>query len=162
MSQKIMVEARQPHGSSNREFGLVFSGFFLMLAVLELFSKLPFSLEFPAMLQCPYLQKSEFAAHPWAPIFALISVVFFLFSLFIPNALSPLNWLWTRFGELLHKIVSPIVLGGLFFLVFTPFGLAMRLFGKDLLRLRLDKNQASYWLERSPPGPESRSFEDQF
>jgi hypothetical protein len=76
--------------------------------------------------------------------------------------LSPLNRLWLRFGLLLHKIVSPLVLGIMFFLVITPIGLLMRAVGKDLLRLKFDKRSSSYWIERLPPGPPPESLKDQF
>jgi hypothetical protein len=88
--------------------------------------------------------------------------VFLLLAGILPRALGPLNWLWTQFGLLLHKIVSPIVLGVLFFLVFTPLGLAMRLFGGDPLRLRFQPDAPSYWIERSPPGPAPDSLKNQF
>ena len=79
-----------------------------------------------------------------------------------PQMLAPLNRLWFRFGLLLHKIVSPVVLAIMFFLVFTPTGMIMRALGKDPLRLRLDKNATSYWIERTPPGPSPESLGDQF
>jgi hypothetical protein len=79
-----------------------------------------------------------------------------------PKLLTPLNWFWTRLGLVLHKIVSPLVLGIMFFVVITPMGVVMRLFGKDPLRLRLDKTQASYWLERTPPGPKPDTLSNQF
>ncbi len=162
MDHEIITEKNQSQGTSNREFGLVFCGFFLILLILEYFSKLPFSLGFPAILQCSYLQNPVFQDHPWMPVFAFISIAFLLFALLLPKVLSPLNWLWTKLGVLLHRIVSPIVLWVLFYLVFTPFSLVIRLFGNDLLKLRIDKNVASYWLERRPPGPEPKSLEDQF
>jgi hypothetical protein len=76
--------------------------------------------------------------------------------------LAPLNRLWLKFGLLLHKVVSPIVLGVMFFLVITPIGLTMRAFGKNPLRLKLDKQSGSYWIERVPPGPAPESLKDQF
>ncbi|MDP6390627.1 MAG: SxtJ family membrane protein [Alphaproteobacteria bacterium] len=79
-----------------------------------------------------------------------------------PAVLAPLNRLWTRFGLLLHRIVNPLVMGLLFFLVVTPTGLLMRLFGKDLLRLRRDAAAASYWIERDPPGPAPDTMKNQF
>ena len=87
---------------------------------------------------------------------------FLLVALGFPSILAPLNRLWLRFGLLLHRIVSPLVLGIMFFLVITPMGLLMRAFGKDLLRLKFDRAAASYWIERTPPGPPPESMADQF
>jgi hypothetical protein len=95
-------------------------------------------------------------------VFVAASLFFLLFALVLPKALSPLNWVWTRFGLLLHQIVSPLVLGLLFLAVFTPMGLAMKLLGSDPLRLRFDPKAKSYWLERDPPGPAPESLKDQF
>ena len=59
-----------------------------------------------------------------------------------------------KIGLLLHKIVSPIVLGIMFFLVVTPLGFVMRALGKDLLRLKLERDAKTYWIHRTPPGPD--------
>jgi hypothetical protein len=83
-------------------------------------------------------------------------------ALVAPALLGPLNRLWLKFGALLHAITSPIILGVMFFLVITPMGLAMRLFGKDLLRLRFDPAAPTYWIRREPPGPEKTSLNRQF
>ena len=86
-------------------------------------------------------------------IFLLIS------SLYFPLTLEPFNRLWFRFGLLLGKIVSPIVLGAIFFGVITPVALIGRLFGRDPLRLRMNQS-SSYWIERSML--DSESFKNQF
>jgi hypothetical protein len=67
-----------------------------------------------------------------------------------------------RLGWVLGKIVSPIVLGALFFLAVLPMGLFMRLRGKDLLRLKMDPSAKSYWIERTPPGPAPDTMKNQF
>jgi hypothetical protein len=79
-----------------------------------------------------------------------------------PAALAPLNRVWTRFGLLLHRIVSPVVLGVMFFVVVTPMGLIMRALGKDPLRLRFDRDARSYWIDRRPPGPAPDTLNNQF
>ena len=79
-----------------------------------------------------------------------------------PSLLHIANLLWFRLGLLLNKLISPIVTGLLFLLVFTPMGLLLRLLGKDPLRLRFDRGTASYWIERQPPGPEPESMANQF
>lgn len=121
--------------SSDRNFGLVFAVFFLIVASL------------------PLLHGNGLRL--WA---LGLAGVFLVLALAIPKILSPLNRLWTRFGMLLHRIVSPLALGILFYGVVMPTGLLMRLFGKDLLRLRLDKSANSYWIQRSPSGPTPESL----
>ncbi len=79
-----------------------------------------------------------------------------------PATLRPLNILWFRFGLLLHKIVSPIVMGMMFFLVITPFAIVMKLAGRDHLCLKFDPEQESYWVKREVPGPSPESFKKQF
>jgi hypothetical protein len=81
----------------------------------------------------------------------LISYVFFVFTAILllitfinEHALLPLNKLWMRFGHLIGTIISPIVLGVIFFGIFTPYSLLMRLFGRDELKLKLVKSR-SYW-----------------
>jgi Saxitoxin biosynthesis operon protein SxtJ len=126
-------------GSSNRAFGLVFSAIFLLIAL------------------GPLLVGRS--VHTWSLVAA---GMFGVVALIMPAVLAPLNRLWTRFGLLLHKIVSPLVLGIMFFLVITPMGLVMRVLGKDPLRLRRDPGAPTYWIERTPPGPPPETFVDQF
>lgn len=123
---------------SNRSFGFVFCGFFALVAALPLLSGAPF--------------------RGWA---AIIAAAFGAAALFSPSVLAPLNRLWMRFGALLHRIVSPIVLAVLFFVVITPFGAVMRILGKDPLKLQLEPLQ-TYWVDREPPGPKPESLNNQF
>lgn len=76
--------------------------------------------------------------------------------------LAPLNRAWLRLGLLLFKIVNPIVMFLIYATTVVPIGLAMRLSGKDLLRLRREPGTASYWIERRPPGPPPASLRNQF
>ena len=78
------------------------------------------------------------------------------------HLLRPLNKIWLKVGLLLNKVVSPIVLGILFYAVIAPIGLAMRLMGKDPLRLRFAAAAPSYWIVREPPGPAPKSMSRQF
>lgn len=126
-------------GSSDRSFGLVFTVFFLIIGLL------------------PALHGD--APRMWALAFA---TAFLVAALVIPSVLAPLNRLWAKFGLLLHSIASPVALGILFYGVVTPTGLLRRLFAKDPLRLRLDKNAESYWIVRTPPGPTAESLKNQF
>ena len=125
--------------SSDRSFGFVFAAVFLIVALY------------------PLLHAAGIRI--WAVV---ISGLFLLLAALVPQVLAPANRLWTKFGLLLHNIVSPLALGILFFLVVTPTGLLMRLFGKDPLRLRFDPAADSYWIKRDPPGPAADSLKNQF
>lgn len=92
----------------------------------------------------------------------LIAGAFLLAGFTAPGILAPLNRLWFRFGMALGRIVSPIVMAILFFGTVMPTGLLMRLFRKDLLRLRFDPAAESYWIRRDPPGPSADSLKQQF
>jgi hypothetical protein len=139
MAHESYVRDDAIQGSPNRSFGFLFAGIFALIGLLPLmFGGVP---------------------RAWA---IMLAGVFLLAALAFPAMLSPLNRLWMRFGLLLHRIVSPLVLGIMFFGVIMPIGLLMRLLGKDPLRLRLDKAAGSYWIERRPPGPAPETFKDQF
>jgi len=125
--------------SSNRTFGLVFAAFFLIVAIL------------------PTVRGH--AMRRWA---LPVSGVFLLISLATPCILAPLNRAWTALGALLQAVVNPLVLGVLFYLVFTPFGWMLRRMGKDFLRLRPAPDEPTYWIRRSPPGPSPESMTRQF
>ena len=139
MAHEDLKRDETEKGSNDRSFGFVFAAVFAMVAVLPWLFGGPFRL--------------------WAMV---ASVGFLAVGLVAPALLAPLNRLWFKFGLLLHKIVSPLVLGIMFFLVITPTGLLMRALGKDPLRLKLDKRLSSYWIERMPPGPTPESLKDQF
>ena len=124
---------------SERTFGIVFSAVF---AIMGLY---------------PLLNGGE--ARIWVLI---IAGVFLLAALVAPRILRPLNRLWSRFGLLLHKVVSPVIMGLLFFVVVTPTALIMRLAGKDPLRLHFDPEARTYWIDRRPPGPEPQTMRNQF
>lgn len=126
-------------GSSNRSFGLVLSIAFLLVALAPLLSGR--------------------SIRVWS---LGVALAFGIAALAAPTALGPLNRVWMKFGLLLHRIVSPVILGIMFFLVVTPMGMVMRVLRKDPLRLRQDHEARTYWVERTPPGPRSDSFTDQF
>ena len=97
------------------------------------------------------------------PVWFLVpAAAFAAATLLRPEILAPLNRAWLRFGLLLHKVVNPLIMGAIFFLVFTPMGLLMRAFGKDFLRLKRDPQASSYWIPREPPGPAPDSLKNQF
>ena len=78
----------------------------------------------------------------------IISIIFFILGLLNSKLLSPLNSFWIKFGELLGKIIAPMVMAIIYFLILTPISLIVRLFGKDLLGLKLSKQLKTYWIKR--------------
>jgi hypothetical protein len=125
---------------SNRTFGLFFAGIFAILATYGLWRGWPTE-----------LVKAFFA----------ISVLLLVVTFLAPKLLTPFNKFWYQLGLLLGKIVSPIVLGFIFFIIITPVAIVTKLAGRDALKLR-KQNVDSYWVDRSPPGPEPESFKEQF
>ena len=89
-----------------------------------------------------------------------IAMVWLLVTLAQPKWLSPFNWLWTKLGLVLHSITTPILMTIIYYLVFLPMGLMMRLLGKRPLLAKPAAN--SYWIMREPPGPEPESLQEQF
>ena len=114
---------------SNKSFGIVFFVFFLIVGLYPLIN--------------------GDSVKIWSTV---ISIIFLILGLTNSQILTPLNILWFKFGMLLGRFVSPIVMGLVFFLVVTPTGLIMKLFNKDLLKLKKNKN-SSYWIKR----PETKS-----
>lgn len=90
-----------------------------------------------------------------------VAGVFLVLGLALPRVLHPLNLLWLRFGMLLHKVVSPLMLGVIFFGLITPVALVLRAKGKDSMHRAFDKSGKSYWIDRDPP-PGAASFPRQF
>lgn len=85
-----------------------------------------------------------------------------LVTLVKPVWLTPFNRWWMKLAELLNRIVSPVVLGVMFFGMFAPMGWVMRLAGRDALNRRFDPSARSYWVERDPPGPDPAGLPNQF
>ena len=108
--------------SSNKSFGLVFFVIFIIIALW------------------PLLNNGNIRI--WSII---VSIIFLILGLLNSKILTPFNKLWMRLGALLGIIVSPIVMGVVYFGIITPIGLIMKLFGKDVLNLKLDKNKKTYW-----------------
>ena len=115
---------------SNRSFGIVFSIVFLLIAIYPLIN--------------------SDGLRVWSLI---IAIIFLVLGLINSKILTPLNKLWFKFGILLGRIVSPVIMGLIFFLVVTPIALIMRIIGKDLLNLKFNKDK-SYWIEKT--GPKSK------
>tara|TARA_Y100001935_G_scaffold120465_1_gene99629 strand:- start:192 stop:572 length:381 start_codon:yes stop_codon:yes gene_type:complete len=77
-----------------------------------------------------------------------ISIIFLILGLLDSKLLSPLNSFWIKFGELLGKIIAPVVMAIIYFFILTPISLTVRLFGKDLLGLKFTKEIKTYWIKR--------------
>ena len=116
--------------SSNKSFGIVFFIVFLLIGVY------------------PLLKGSDLRI--WSLI---ISFIFLVLGLINSKILTPLNRLWFKFGLLLGKFISPIIMGIIFFIVVTPIGIIMRLFNKYLLNLKFNKKE-TYWIDKK--GPKSK------
>lgn len=124
---------------STRSFGIVFAVVFLLIGLYPLLKDAPVRI--------------------WS---LAIAGVFLFLAFFFSSVLQPLNILWFRFGMLLARIVNPIVMFVIYVVTIVPFGLGARLFGKDLLSMKLDPKQQTYWVDRDPPGPEPKSLKNQF
>ncbi len=125
--------------SSDRAFGLVFSAAFAIVALLPL--------------------RNGHAVRTWALGGAVVCL---LLALVRSRLLAPFNRAWTRFGLLLHHIVSPIVLVAIFFGLFVPLGLLRRRFGDDPMAREFEGARESYWISREPPGPSPSSMTHMF
>jgi hypothetical protein len=97
--------------------------------------------------------------YPWALALAAATA---LVTLIRSQWLAPLNRAWMKFGELMHRVVSPMILGLIFFGIFTPVGMVMRAFGRDAMTRRYEPQAPSYWVKRDPPGPADDSFRNMF
>lgn len=97
----------------------------------------------------------------WVGLCIALTILVALFALFAPKILAPFNRAWFALGQLMGRVVSPIVLGAIFFLILTPVALMTRLFGRDELRLKR-KNVDTYWIERHHEVAPAKSFKNQF
>ena len=116
--------------SSNRSFGLVFFVVFLLISIYPLL----------------HGQNLKF----WSLI---IAIIFLALGLLNSKILTPLNKIWFKFGLLLGRIVSPVIMSIIFFFVVTPISFVMKILGKDMLNLKRNNNN-TYWVEKS--GPKSK------
>ncbi|MER2520244.1 MAG: SxtJ family membrane protein [Bdellovibrionales bacterium] len=139
MHESLSSSSPPPPRASEREFGLVFCIFFLIVAL------------FPLL-------------HEGSPrLWALgASGTFAALALIKPHTLKPLNLVWDKIGACLHIVTSNVALLILFYGIVTPTGLAMRLFGKNPMRLKFDREARTYWMLRTPPGPNSETLKNQF
>jgi len=124
---------------SNRSFGLVFAGFFAIVALLPLIQGAP--------------------ARWWA--FG-VAVAFAAAAFLVPRALQPLNRAWFKLGILLHHVVNPVIMALMFYGAILPMAILLRGLGKDLVRLKREPESDSYWIPREPPAPAPGSMSNQF
>lgn len=129
----------RPELPSNRSFGWTFTGIFVIAGAYGLWR--------------------GGAALSWLLALAAVTA---LVTLAREAWLTPLNRGWMRFGELLGRVVSPVVLGVIFFAVFTPVAVVMRLFGRDAMCRRFQPAAPTYWVKRDPPGPADDSYRNMF
>ena len=111
--------------SSNRSFGLIFFAVFLLIGIWPL--------------------KDGELIRVWSVI---LCSIFLILGLLNSKLLSPLNLAWIKFGEFLGSIIAPIVMALVYFIVLTPISLIVRIFGKDLIGLKISKKVNTYWIER--------------
>jgi hypothetical protein len=116
-----------------------------------------FSLIFIALSSYFFLKNSNLLSY----IFISLAIIFLIFAIFKSEVLHPLNILWMRFGLLIGKIVSPLVLGFIFFGIFTPMSIFMRIIGRDELRLKVIRRN-SFWKKRGDNETRLKTFFDQF
>ena len=126
-------------GPSDRNFGFTMAAVFALIGALGLYKG---------------------SSH--APIWLCIALVFGGLTLWRPRSLGFVNRSWLKLGLLMYRVVNPVIMAILFFGAIMPIGLAMRLFGKDFLRLTRDASLPTYWLPRSDPRPPSESMRQQF
>ena len=122
--------------SSNRSFGLLFFIVFLTIGLWPLKNGDNLNL-----------------------YFSVTSLIFLILGLLNSKLLSPLNKAWIKFGEILGLIIAPIVMAFIYFIFLTPVSLVVRVFGKDLLRVKFNKKIDSYWIKRKKNlGPMNKQF----
>jgi hypothetical protein len=136
-SHEPIVSHRRIVASSDRSLGLVFAGFFVIVAIV------------------PLLHRS--GVRWWA---LGVAAPFLLLACAAPRLLAPLNRLWSSLGLALGRVVGPVVMAVVYYGVVVPIGLIVQ--RKDPLRLERDPGAATYWVERDPPGPARDSMRRQF
>ena len=146
-SHETPTGAHEVKMGSERGFGIVFAVVFALIAAWPAVS-LGWRPRFdPALLR-------------WWSL--AIAACFLVLALIYPPVLRPLNQLWFKFGMLLSRVTTPIVMGLLFVVAVVPTALVMRLRGHDLMRLKLDRKAKSYWIMREPPGPAGDTMKKQY
>tara|TARA_Y100000591_G_scaffold272939_1_gene248675 strand:+ start:1376 stop:1753 length:378 start_codon:yes stop_codon:yes gene_type:complete len=110
---------------NNKSFGILFFIVFLLVAIW------------------PVLESGSIRV--WSLV---ISIIFLILGIINSKILTPLKSGWIKFGEILGKVIAPIVMGFIYFIIITPIGILIRLLGKDLLNIKYNKDK-SYWIKRA-------------
>jgi len=92
----------------------------------------------------------------------ILSIILIILSLSLPIVFSPISLILQKFSTLLRIVINPTVLLFLYIFAVIPSGIYLRITGKDPMKIKLDKNAKTYWINRDPPGPEPKSLEKQF
>lgn len=124
---------------SNRSFGMLFTLVFALAG--------------------GYLWWKQLAGQGW--LFAAAGITLLL-TLTASNLLAPFNRAWMKLADMLNRVVSPLVLGLMFYGVFTPIAWGMRLAGRDAMQRRFEPQATTYWQDREPPGPDPDGLPNQF
>jgi hypothetical protein len=135
----VFFTAMKPTLPSNRSFGWTFTGIFVVGGVY-----------------------GAWRGGSGLTALLFIALVTAMVTITRESWLAPLNRAWMKVGELMGRVVSPIVLGVIFFAVFTPVGVLMRALGRDTMCRRFDAAARSYWVKRDPPGPAEDSYRNMF
>lgn len=138
-AHETFVSHRTVRKGSDRSFGVIFAVLFVVIGLWPLWSG-----------NTPRL---------WA---LGIAGLFLLLAWLRPTLLKPLNNVWLLLGLLLHRVVTPLVMGVMYYGTIVPVGLLLKAFGKDLLRQKQQPAAETYWIRREPPGPEHGSMSRQF
>ncbi|MEY4468214.1 MAG: hypothetical protein RIR21_2007 [Pseudomonadota bacterium] len=137
MSIHIIKKEKAP---SNRNFGLLFAGVFTFVSAFSF-----------------YRGANTNTVYGWLTV----GLVLALIAISAPGLLTMVNKSWIKLGDLIGKVVSPLVLGIIFFFLITPIAVISRLFGRDELHIK-KINVCSCWIDRVPHGPSADSFKNQF
>ena len=135
-----MTLSSSPQLPSEKRFGLLFIAVFFVLAGLG------------------YIKGWD---KPWVNVYLGLALLVAAVTLVAPKLLAPFNRAWFALGQSMGRVVSPLVLGAIFFLILTPVALVTRLFGRDELRLKR-KSVDSYWIDRHHDTTAAESFKNQF
>jgi len=135
-------EHHQVEGSSDRSFGLTVGGILLLIEVYRLWG--------------------TWEVDTVGVVLLCISIPLIVLGCILPTLLAPLNKAWIKLGFIMFRVVNPIIMFAVYVLTIVPIGLLLKVTGKDPMRMKLDRDAKSYWIEREPAGPAPESMKNQF
>lgn len=139
VNNENLVRQLSVEKTADRSFGLLFSAVLYLIAIYPLFK--------------------GGTIHFWA---IFIGSIFLIAAIFRPSLLSKLNRCWIKLGLLQHKLISPVILAALFFLILTPYAYLLKIFRKDVLQLSFEPMSESYWILISSEELDRKSMKNQF